>query len=125
MAESVGVVIIDDSAQWIRRLESVLTEIPGLVLVGTAGTPSAALALVSQLNPPIMILDMTLEGGSGVDVLRSLGSQGATVRVVALTGAPSHPLRELCFQLGARYFLDKTFEFDELGDALRILKEEV
>ena len=125
MADAVGVAIVDDSAQWIDRLGSVVAEIPGLVVLGTAGSPSGALELVSQLHPPIMILDMGLSGGSGVEVLRKVGSRSADIRVVVLTGYPSVPLRELCMNLGARYFLDKAFEFEQLTDALRVLKEEL
>jgi DNA-binding NarL/FixJ family response regulator len=121
-----GVVIIDDSSQWIHRVASVVAEIPGLAVLGSAGTPSAALELVSRLRPPIMILDMSLSGGSGVDVLKELDPRGAgDIRVVVVTGSPSSPLRQVCLESGARYFFDKAFEFDLLEDALRSLRDEV
>ena len=119
-----GVVIVDDSDEWLRRLESAVQEVPSLAVVGTAATPTAAIDLVSTLRPPILVLDLGLSGGSGIDVLKALGNQNIQTRPVVITGSPSASLRTICMQLGARYFLDKAFEFEELQPALRELQEE-
>lgn len=120
-----GVVIVEDSAHWLRRLELAVHEIAGLTIAGSAGTPAAAVELVSRLHPPILILDLHLPGGSGVDVLRALDGLEFGTRVVIVTGHPSERLRAVCLQLGARYFFDKALEWERLQPALRTLQEEV
>lgn len=124
MEQKIGVVIIDDSSQWLQRFEDAVGEFDGLTVLGNAGTSQDAIALVERLRPPILILDLSLAGSNGVDVLKALGSLGIDTKVVVVTGAPSAQLRAGCLNLGARYFLDKAFEFDQLRDALRTLMEE-
>jgi two-component system, NarL family, response regulator DevR len=125
MEGEVGVAIIDDSAQWLRRLEALVAEIAGLAVIGSAATPLAALDLVVSLRPPIIILDLSLSGGSGTDVLKALARQAIDTRVVVVSGFPSAHLRSICLELGARFVFDKAFQFGELQGALRDLLEEV
>ena len=113
MEPAIGVVIIDDSAQWVRRLEGTVAELEGLSVVGSAATPSGALDLVSSLEPPIMILDMSLSGGSGLEVLKALAGQRGNTRVA------------VCLGLEARHFFDKAFQIEEFQSALRSLMEEL
>lgn len=125
MQEGTGIVIIDDSAQWLGQLTSAVDAIGGLTVIGTASTPSAAIELVSTLRPPIVVLDLFLLGGSGLDVLKAVAKQNSGTRIVMVTGSPTIRLKQVCMQLGARYFFDKTFEFEELEAALRTLRQEI
>lgn len=124
MEHQAGVLIIDDSDHWVRRFKAAVVDLAGLTVVGTAGTPHCAIRLLETLQPPIMILDLFLAGGSGIDVLKAVFSLGVRTQVVVVTGAPDAQLRASCLELGARYFFDKAFEFDKLGGALRTLLEE-
>jgi DNA-binding NarL/FixJ family response regulator len=124
LRQKIGVVIVDDSSQWLHHLESAVAEIDGLTVIGSASRPSAAVELVSRLRPPITILDLFLSGGSGIEVLKALASQGVHTQVVVVTGSPCARLREACLELGARYFFDKAFELEELVAALRTLRDE-
>lgn len=119
-----AVVIIEDSEQSLRRLTSAVDEVPGLRLIGSAPTPGEAVELVSALRPAILILDVFLSGGSGIDVLRAIAHRGIKTEVVVVTNAPSTALSQACFGLGARFFFDKALEFEQFQDALRTLRAE-
>lgn len=121
MKTGVDVVIVDDSTDAVKRLATVVSKIAGLTVAGTAATPAAALDLVSRLHPPIMILDMYLSNGTGIDVLKRLAAKQTNTQVLVVTSAPSEALRKACFVLGARYFFDKELECQQIQAALREL----
>ena len=56
-------------------------------IVGMAASGEQAIQKVDELNPDILLLDLQMPGGTGMDVLRSLRSNGSKVRIVLLTAA--------------------------------------
>lgn len=56
-------------------------------IVGMAATGDEALAKVDQLTPDILLLDLQMPGGTGMDVLRRVRSNGNKMKVVLLTAA--------------------------------------
>lgn len=125
MTAEVGVLIIDDSPEWARHFEKAVLKIDGMKVVGTAGAADAAIELMDRLKPQIVILDLMLENSSGIEVLKRLRQNGWSARIIAVTGAPSEPVKSVCLQLGASYFFDKTFDFEELPNALRSLLDRI
>ena len=53
-----------------------------------AFSPDAALALIKEQNPDIMLLDMNLPGMSGVDLLKLIRQFNTTIKVVIISGYP-------------------------------------
>jgi len=88
--------------------------------VATAGNGEAALTLVRQRAPDLMVLDLMLPGISGTDVCRSVKNDPATrhVAVLMLTAKGSEIDRVVGFELGADDYVVKPFSVREL--ALRI-----
>ena len=112
------VFIVDDSLLIWARLIEILSEIEGIKVVGFAGRPDEAVERIMELEPDMVILDIKLYGGSGIDVLRNIKREKPDT-VVAMFSNYSYPeYREKCFQLGADYFLDKSREFDMITDIM-------
>jgi two-component system OmpR family response regulator len=124
MEGPVRIAIIDDCRQWAERLQIAVAQHAALSLIGTARTPRAAVELISARKPEIVILDLALEEGSGVEVLERLSELGVTAQVVVVAASSSRTLRETCLRLGARFFLDKAYDFDRLGAVLEQLVAE-
>jgi len=59
----------------------------GLEIVGMTGTGDATLQAIDRLKPDVLLLDLQMPGGSGMDVLRSLRASGASLAVILLTAA--------------------------------------
>ena len=116
-----AVVIVEDSEQFVLRLKAAVNEVPGLALAGSAATPAEAIELVFTARPAIVILDLFLIGGSGVEVLRAIKEQRLDTQVIVVTNAPSKALSDSCRDLGARFFFDKALEFDQFQEVLRTL----
>jgi DNA-binding NarL/FixJ family response regulator len=117
----VKVLIADDSDVFVQPLRAMLAQIRDIEVVGQARSGGEALQLIRNLRPDVLILDIQMPGGSGIDVLNSMKRDGLTPIVIVLTNFPYSQYREICLQLGAQFFFDKSVAFDKVGKALRRL----
>ena len=69
---AIRVGIVDDHALVREGLRLILESQPDLEVVGEAGDSVSALALVAHRRPQIMLVDLTLDGGDGVALIRDL-----------------------------------------------------
>ena len=115
------VLIADDSAVIVQRLVTMLADVDGIEIVGHAGTVAEASQAVRTLTPDVVILDLQMPGGSGIDVLESMKRDRVTPIVIVLTNYPHPQYRKKCLQSGARFFMDKSNEFERVAAALRRL----
>jgi DNA-binding response OmpR family regulator len=81
-----------------------------------AGDVDAALALLRTHVPAVVLLDVMLPGGSGLDVLRAIRADpvASSARVVIVSAWQSADDRQTALELGADAFLAKPFPVDEL-----------
>lgn len=111
------ILLIDDHALFRVGLEGLL-ERRGISVVASAGDGEHALALVQEHRPDVVLLDMRLPRMNGIQVLRQLKDAGVDRPVVMLT--TSNEERDLIDSLrnGARGYLLKDMDPDELVNAL-------
>lgn len=115
----ISVVIIDDAPLVRERLRSWIAGIPGVEVVGEAGDVESGLELFRRLMPSVVILDIQMPGGSGLDVLGAIKAEHPSTQVVMLTNYPLPQLRKKCLDAGAEFFFDKCCEFDQVHTLLR------
>jgi DNA-binding NarL/FixJ family response regulator len=115
------VFIVDDSGAVLKRLADLLDEVPGAQLVGQASDVPEAVEGVQKLRPDVLILDLQMPGGTGLDVLRAIRVDHPHLYVLICTNFPYPRLREECFGAGANFFLDKSAEFEKIPAILREL----
>ena len=115
------VLVVDDSAV-IRELISVNLSLEGFE-VTVAGDGAAALALVSELRPDVITLDVVMPVLDGFETLAALRADPATahIPVVLVTGRAQAADRERGRQLGVDAYLTKPFEPSELVGVVRSL----
>jgi two-component system nitrate/nitrite response regulator NarL len=77
--------LLADDHPMIRAAIDVLLRGSGFELVGMAGTGQATLEAVERLRPDILLLDLQMPDGNGLDVLRRLKAAKSQVRIVMLT----------------------------------------
>ena len=78
-------ILLADDHPMIRAAIEVLLRDTGYEVVGMAGTGEAALQDIARLRPDILLLDIQMPGGSGLEVLRQLRADKSAVRVILLT----------------------------------------
>lgn len=120
----IRVLVVDDSAFARKVLRQVLSNAPGLEVVGTARDGLDALEKVEELSPDVLTLDLVMPGLDGLGVLRALSSQPSAPRVVVVSSAGEESeLAVSALQLGAVELVNKptalaTDRLYELGEQL-------
>lgn len=118
------VLIADDSAVVRSRLTEMLSVIEGLEVVGEAVDALEALELQARMQPDVVILDIRMPGGNGIDVFQELKKAYPGTSVIILTNYPYDQIRSACNRLGADYFFDKSSEFEKIPEALISLRND-
>jgi DNA-binding NarL/FixJ family response regulator len=106
--------IADDSAILRERLASALSEIAGVQVVGEAGDAKEAAEAILRVVPDLVVLDIQMPGGSGIEVLRELKQARPSIRVIIFTNHYSRQYQKRCLALKADYFLPKVVALGEL-----------
>ena len=115
------VMIVDDSVEIQERLAARLREIPGVEIAGQVATVAEALRAVRELRPDVMILDLRLPDGSGLEVLRVMQRERIPTRVIVLTNFPHPQYEQRARAAGAYAFLNKAKEFSRVAALVRSL----
>ena len=113
------VFLADDSAPVRERILQILAEIPDVDVVGHAEDSLAARLLITALQPDVVILDINMPGGSGIEVLHEIKQQSPSPKVIMLTNYSQPQYRRKCLDAGADHFFDKSTEFEKIRDVLR------
>lgn len=113
------VVIADDSSIVRGRMASLLTDLKEVEIVGEAQDVPEAIESVTRLKPDVVILDMQMPGGNGIDVLEKIKEDRPSPIVMMFTNSPYSQYRQRCMDLGADYFFDKSTEVEKLLDAVK------
>jgi DNA-binding NarL/FixJ family response regulator len=115
------VFIVDDSPVIRERLLHLLEEFPNVEVVGEADIAFEAINSIRRLRPQLVVLDISMPGGSGIYVLETIAKERPRPVVIMLTNFATDQYRRRCHQLGANYFFDKSCEFERIGEVLRHL----
>jgi len=113
--------IVEDSPVICERLHNMIDDIQNIELVGDADNEADAVRNICASQPDLVILDLTLAGGSGMEVLRQIKSQAFPCMAIVLTNYAYPQYKKRCMELGADYFLDKSLDIEILADLLACL----
>ena len=121
--KNIKVFIADNSLVVREHLVTMLDELPRIVIVGQAENVAEAINGILELRPDVVILDIRMPGGSGIDVLQTIKQGEPAPMVIILTNYPYPAYRQKCLQAGADFFLDKSTEFDQIPGLLERLHQ--
>ncbi len=112
------VVIADDHPLYREGLARALSGRPDLELVGEAGDGRAALEMIHRLSPDVAVLDMSMPGLRGLEVVESLTRDGASTRVLVLSAAVESSLVYAAVAAGAAGYWSKDADRTAICDAI-------
>jgi DNA-binding NarL/FixJ family response regulator len=111
------VVIVDDHSLFRAGVRS---ELDGLVdVIGDAATVEEAIECVIRLEPDVVLLDVHMPGGGGLEVLRQVTDKRPAQRFLALSVSDAPEDVIAIIRAGARGYVTKTISGEELADAVR------
>jgi two-component system response regulator NreC len=115
----ITVVIADDHPVVRKGLRLLVDAEPGMRVVAEAGTASDALAKAQAHRVSVLLLDLHMPGGSGLEAISTLVEQTSTTAIVVLTMDNDPSVARAALQAGARGFVLKEAADEELVAAIR------
>jgi DNA-binding NarL/FixJ family response regulator len=117
--EPIRILLVDDHELIRNGLGSVIDLEPDLSVVGTAGNVSEALTRYEELQPTVVVADLQLPDGTGLDIVRSIRGQSDTTGLVVLTMHSGDEQIFAAMQAGASGFVGKDAPATEVVKAAR------
>ena len=114
----IRLVIVDDQTLVRSGIRQLLASVDFVEVVGEAADATAAVQMILATAPDLVLLDVRMPDGSGVDVLKALSSQQLPPTILLTTFDDDQALIE-GIRHGARGFLLKDITFDRLIEAIR------
>lgn len=124
--DRVGVLIVDDHPLVRQGLAMLINKSSDLRVIGQAADTQGALALMAEKEPEVAVIDLSLAGGSGLDLLKEVGRRHPSVLTLVLTMHDELFYAERALRAGSRGYVMKGEETDEVLEAIRqVLKGEI
>jgi DNA-binding NarL/FixJ family response regulator len=117
-AEPVTVVVADDQSAVREGLVLLLGTLPGISVAGEAADGNAAVSLVAEVRPQVVLMDLNMPGCDGVTATRSITASYPETQVVVLTTYADDDSIIGALQAGALGYLTKDATRAEIGRAV-------
>jgi DNA-binding NarL/FixJ family response regulator len=115
------VFLVDDHPLVREWLASMIALEPDLEVCGQADDAAAALAMVPQVRPELMVVDLSLPRGSGLDLLKNMRAQFPGVWLLVLSMHDEVSVAERAFRAGAHGYAVKRESGPQIIDAIRLV----
>jgi RNA polymerase sigma factor (sigma-70 family) len=110
------VVLVDDHGLFLAGVRAELGDV--VEVVGEAGTVAAAIPLIKELEPEVVLLDVHLPDGSGEAIIDAVAPERPDVRFLALSVSDAAEDVIAIIRAGARGYVTKTISGEELAAAI-------
>jgi DNA-binding NarL/FixJ family response regulator len=118
-----NILLVDDHKILLDGISSLLKEYDDMEVVGHAADGRSALRLAHDLSPDVVIMDISMPDLNGIDATRKIIADNADTKVLALSMHTDKQFISEMFKAGASGYLIKDSAFDELAEAIRIVRE--
>ncbi|MBO1336425.1 response regulator transcription factor [Streptomyces sp. VRA16 Mangrove soil] len=120
---SITLLIVDDHPVVRDGVRGMFESAPGFTVLGEAADGVEAVTRVAELDPDVVLMDLRMPGGSGVDAIKELARRGARARVLVLTTYDTDSDTLPAIEAGATGYLLKDAPREELFAAVRAAAE--
>ncbi len=112
------VLIADDHPMLLAGVRTVLNRDPGVEVIGEAGDGETALRMAIELNPAVMVLDLSMPDLNGVEVTRQLLARCPDCKVIVLTVHEDRAYLRKLIEVGAAGYVLKRSAPEDLRRAI-------
>ncbi len=117
-------VLVVDDALFVRQAMKKILESNGHVMIGEADNGEKAIEKYKELNPDVVLLDITMPGMSGVETLKQLKAIDYDVKVIICSSMGQQSIIAEAIQAGAKDFVVKPFKEENVIASLeKVLKK--
>lgn len=103
----VEILLVDDHLMFREHLRELISRSGGMKVCGEAESATGALELARQVKPDVAIVDITLRGSNGLDLVRQLSEEAPDVKTLVLSMHEQSMYGDRALRAGARGYLTK------------------
>jgi two-component system, NarL family, response regulator NreC len=115
----IRILLVDDHAVFRAGLRALLERQPDAVVVGEAGSAEEAVASARATGPDVVLMDVAMPGGGGLEATRRIVALGIGAKILILTGLPQEEQLLDALEAGAHGFIEKAGSVNDLMQAIR------
>ena len=123
MQKLTNILLVDDHSMLREGLRQVIETEPGLRVCGMAANIREAIALVESAMPDLIITDLTMPGGNGLELIKNLGATHPGIPVIVLSLHNEILYAERALRAGARGYVPKSAPSALLFEAINCVLE--
>ena len=117
--EIIKIIIADDHPLFRRGLKHALEETPDIEVIGEASNGDSLLSMIKSDNLDMVLLDISMPGKSGLDLLKQLKSEYSKLPILILSVYPEEQYAVRFIKAGASGYLTKESAAEKLAEAIR------
>jgi DNA-binding NarL/FixJ family response regulator len=117
----IRVLITDDHPLFRKGLRTLLESSEGLEVVGEAATAAAAVVACGTLLPDLVLMDLQMPGGSGINAIREIGQEYPETRILVLSLYEDDNSVFAALRAGARGYVLKDADETEIIRAIQVV----
>ncbi len=121
--DSIKVLVVDDHTLFRRGIAAVLANQEGLEVVGEAADGLEAIEKTREINPDVVLMDLNMPRCSGLEAIQALQAEMPQVNILVLTVSEMEADLFASVKFGARGYLLKKAEPEELIQAIHLIAE--
>ena len=113
------ILIVDDHPSVREGLTLRISLHPDLEVCGEADSEDQALALVRQTGPELVLIDISLKNGNGIELIKRIRSLDPAIKMLVISGFQESLYAERAFRAGALGYLNKQESNEKMIEAIR------
>jgi DNA-binding NarL/FixJ family response regulator len=121
VSPAIRIFLCDDVPELRALLRYGLEEDASLEVVGEAGTAQAGIDAVAELQPDIVLLDLSMPGMDGLEAIPKMREVAPEMTIVVFSGFAEDRMRQPALELGAADYLEKGVPLEKVRERVREL----
>jgi len=115
----IRVMIVDDHEVVRRGIAEVIDRADGMGVVAEAGSVAEGVRRAELVNPQVMLVDLQLPDGTGIDLMRSVRANRPDIRAIVLTSFDDDTALAAALEVGAAAYVLKSVRGAEIAEVVR------
>jgi DNA-binding NarL/FixJ family response regulator len=116
------VLLVEDHPMFRERMALLINKDLGMAVCGEADNVVAAMGIIRESNPDIAIVDISLRGSSGLELIKDIRAQGFSLPVLVLSMHAEELYAERALRAGAKGYIMKSEASSEVLEAIRTVQ---
>jgi DNA-binding NarL/FixJ family response regulator len=116
---SISVFLCDDTPELRELTRFCIEEADDMRVVGEAGDAESGVEQIEQLEPDVVLLDLSMPGVSGLEAIRRIRVAAPRTAIVILSGMSKARAGDVCLALGAVEYVEKREPMERVREAVR------